>query len=166
MSGPESAPRMASKRKRDSAAVIRVFCEADTAVAAHILRVSPEAADWTEASLRESAEWPGIVSRVSERNGEITGFLIGRQVAGEAEILNLAVSPAKRGEGDGLGLLKAAIDEFRARGASRVFLEVRESNEAGIGFYEKRGFRKTGRRAGYFRAPDEAAILMEMNLTA
>jgi ribosomal-protein-alanine N-acetyltransferase len=84
----------------------------------------------------------------------------------EAEILNLAVSPAKRGGGDGQGLLKVAIDEFRARGASRVFLEVRESNEAGIRFYEKRGFAKTGRRAGYFRAPDEAAILMEMNLTA
>jgi [ribosomal protein S18]-alanine N-acetyltransferase len=145
---------------------IREFRPADAAVVRRILKESPQAADWTEASLRDSAEWRGIVSRVSERNGEITGFIIGRQVEDEAEILNLAVSPAKRGDGDGRGLLKAAIDEFRARRASRVFLEVRESNEAGIRFYEKRGFAKTRWRAGYFRAPDEAAILMEMNLTA
>jgi [ribosomal protein S18]-alanine N-acetyltransferase len=147
-------------------ATIRAFRPGDAAAVKRILKESPQAADWTEASLRESAGWRGIVWLVSERNGIITGFIIGRQVAEEAEILNLAVSPAKRGEGVGRGLLKSAIDEFRARGASRVFLEVRESNEAGIGFYEKRGFAKTGRRAGYFRAPDEAAVLMEMNLTA
>jgi ribosomal-protein-alanine N-acetyltransferase len=147
-------------------ATIRAFRPADVAAVKRILKESPQAADWTEASLLESAGWSGSVSLVSARNGEITGFIIGRQLKDEAEILNLAVSPAKRGEGDGRGLLKAAIDEFRARGASRVFLEVRESNETGIAFYEKRGFAKTGRRGRYFRAPDGAAILMKMNLTA
>src|ERR1700739_4668261 len=126
-------PRMAAETKRlRIETTIRAFRPADAAVVRRILKESPQAAGWTEASLRDSAEWRGIVSRVSERNGEITGFIIGRQVEDEAEILNLAVSPAKRGDGDGRGLLKAAIDEFRARRASRVFLEVRESNEAGI----------------------------------
>jgi [ribosomal protein S18]-alanine N-acetyltransferase len=158
---------MAAETKRlRIEATIRVFRPADVAAVKRILKESPQAADWTEASLLESAKWNGIVSLVSERNGEVTGFLVGRQLKDEAEILNLAVSPEKRGEGDGRGLLKAALDEFRARGASRVFLEVRESNETGIAFYEKRRFVKAGRRGGYFRAPDEAAILMEMNLTA
>jgi ribosomal protein S18 acetylase RimI-like enzyme len=57
------------------------------------------------------------------------------------------------------------MDEFRARQVSRVFLEVRESNEAGIAFYRKHGFSNTGRRAGYYRDPDEAAIVMEMKLS-
>ena len=76
----------------------------------------------------------------------------------------LAVIPAKRRKGEGGALLKAAVEALRARKVSRVFLEVRESNEAGIAFYEKQGFSKTGRRAGYYRDPDEAAIRMEMKL--
>src|SRR6266853_1984719 len=69
--------------------------------------------------------------------------------AAAAEILNLAVIPVKRRKGEGGALLKAAVEALRARKVSRVFLEVRESNEAGIAFYEKQGFSKTGRRAGY-----------------
>ncbi len=57
------------------------------------------------------------------------------------------------------------MDEFRVRHVSRLFLEVRESNKGGIAFYEKHGFLKTGRRAGYYHHPDEAAIVMEKKLT-
>ena len=85
--------------------------------------------------------------------------------AEEAEILNLAVVLAKRRKGEGGALLKAAMDEFQARHVSRVFLEVRESNEGGIAFYERHGFLKTGRRASYYRNPEEAAIVMEKKLT-
>jgi len=46
-----------------------------------------------------------------------------------------------------------------------VFLDVRESNESAIAFYEKWGFCKKGRRAGYYHDPEEAAIVMEMKLT-
>ena len=56
---------------------IRAFRPADAAVVRRILKESPQAADWTEASLRESAEWLGIVSLVNERNGEITALSIG-----------------------------------------------------------------------------------------
>jgi len=66
--------------------------------------------------------------------------------------------------GEGGALLKAALEEFRARRTSRVFLEVRESNEAAIAFYGKHGFAETGRRAGYYQDPAEAAVLMEKKL--
>ncbi len=56
------------------------------------------------------------------------------------------------------------MDELQARNVSRVFLEVRASNEAGTAFYEKHGFSRTGRRSNYYREPDEAAIVMEMKL--
>ena len=79
----------------------------------------------------------------------------------EAEILNLRCGAARRRRGDGGALLRAALDEFWARGVSRVFLEVRESNEAAIAFYEKHGFVKRGRRPAYYRDPVEAAIVME-----
>jgi ribosomal-protein-alanine N-acetyltransferase len=156
---------MAAKAKPDSAAAtIRVFGEADSSAAAQILRLSSEAAQWTEWGLRELLGWSGVVARVSEDDGKVNGFIIGRQTAEEAEILNLAIIPARRRKGEGGALLKAVIAEFQARHVSRVFLEVRESNELGIAFYEKHGFSKTGRRAGYYHDPEEAAIVMESKL--
>ena len=156
---------MGTKTKRDSVATtIRAFGEADAAAAAEILRASPEAARWTEWGLRELLGWQGVVALVSGDGRKVSGLIVGRQAAGEAEILNLAVIPAKRRKGEGGALLKAAVEALRARKVSRVFLEVRESNEAGMAFYEKQGFSKTGRRAGYYRDPDEAAIRMEMKL--
>jgi ribosomal-protein-alanine N-acetyltransferase len=157
---------MAIETKRDGAATtIRPFRESDVAGATKILKESPEAAPWTEWGFRELLGWRGVVALVSERGTQATGFIIGRQVADEAEILNLAVSPARRRQGEGGALLKAALEEFRSWGVSRVFLEVRESNQAGIAFYEKQGFSKTGRRAGYYRNPNDAAIAMERKLT-
>ena len=147
-----------------AASTIREFREADAAAAAEILKASPEAAQWTEWGFRELLGWRGVVALVSERGTESTGFVIGRQAADEAEILNLAVAPANRRQGEGGALLKGALVEFRSRGISRVFLEVRESNKIGIAFYEKHGFSKTGRRAGYYLNPNEAAIAMEKKL--
>ena len=42
-----------------------------------------------------------------------------------------------------------------------MFLEVRESNLPAISFYESLGFRKTGRREGYYQNPPEAALILE-----
>jgi ribosomal-protein-alanine N-acetyltransferase len=145
-------------------ATIRGFREADALVVTRILREAPGAAKWTEESYREALKWPGVVAFVSEGARGITGFMIGRQVADEAEILNLAIAASARRRGEGGALLRAALEEFRVRGVSRVFLEVRQSNETGMAFYEKHGFSKTGRRAGYYRDPEEAAIVMEMKL--
>ena len=156
---------MAAETKRERAeATIHAFREDHAQAVTTISREAPAAANWPEDSYREALKWPGVVALVSEGAGIVTGFILGRQVADEGEILNLAVAPANRRRGEGQTLLKAALDEFRSRGVSRVFLEVRESNETGISFYEKRGFFKTGRRAGYYRHPDETAIVMEMKL--
>jgi [ribosomal protein S18]-alanine N-acetyltransferase len=156
---------MGFKAKRDSiVGTIRAFAQADSAAAAEILRGAPEAAQWTEWGLKELLGWPGVLALVSESASKVNGFIIGRQVAEEAEILNLAVIPAKRRQGEGGALLKAALEEFRARRVSRVFLEVRESNETAITFYAKHGFSKMGRRAGYYHDPEEAAVVMEMKL--
>ncbi len=154
---------MAAEMKRGEL-TIRAFREADAPAATEILKGSPEASQWTEWGFKELLGWRGVLALVSEDDTDVTGFLIGREVAGEAEILNLAVIVAKRRRGEGGALVKAALEEWRARRVSRVFLEVRESNETGIGFYEKHGLFKTGRRAGYYRDPEEAAIVMEMKL--
>jgi ribosomal-protein-alanine N-acetyltransferase len=155
---------LAKTMRSPSASTIRAFRETDAAAATEILKGSLEAAQWTEWGVRELLRWSGVVALVSEDGRKVSGFIVGRQAGGEAEILNLAVTPAKRRKGRGGVLLNAAMDEFHARLVSRLFLEVRESNEGGIAFYQKHGFLKMGRRASYYHNPDEAAIVMEKKL--
>ena len=133
----------------------------DAQAVADILRQSPQAVFWPEASVKEVLEWKGSLGIVIEANGKVVGFLIGRQTIEEAEVLNLAVAPGSRRKGMGGALLQAAVEEFRTRGANRVYLEVRETIAAGIAFYEKHGFGKAGRREGYYRDPVETAIIMQ-----
>ena len=156
---------MAAETKPERAdATIRAFREADAAAVAEILRASPEASQWTEWGLKELLGWRGVVALVGEDGRKVSGFIVGRQVGEEAEILNLAVTVANRRKGEGRALLKRALEEFRTRQVSRVFLEVRESNEAGIAFYVRHGFFKTGKRASYYHDPEETAIVMERKL--
>jgi ribosomal-protein-alanine N-acetyltransferase len=101
---------------------------------------------------------------VGERAGEVQGYLIARAVAGEGEILNLAVAPEVRRQGLGAQLLEAGIAELTAAGAREVFLEVREHNLAAQQLYQRRGFRPVALRARYYRNPVEDAIVLRLAL--
>ena len=67
---------------------IREFRSEDVAQVAVILREAPEAAQWPESELRSMGYLTGLRAFVSESGAGITGVVIGRQVAEEAEILN------------------------------------------------------------------------------
>jgi [ribosomal protein S18]-alanine N-acetyltransferase len=143
---------------------IRRFEARDAASVGEILTSSPQAAAWTVKSL-EQLNQRGELGWVIEENGKVAGFLVVRAVVAEAEILNLCVAPEMRRAGLGEALLAEAVAELRRTRIDRLFLEVRESNRPAISFYEKHQFRETGRRPGYYRAPDEAAVLMMKELT-
>ncbi|MBW8773052.1 MAG: ribosomal protein S18-alanine N-acetyltransferase [Gemmatimonadetes bacterium] len=115
---------------------------------------------WSAASIRESISMPWMFTWVAEDPaGRVVGYVFCREIAGESELLNLAVAPELRRSGVGARLLAAALDWARDRGARETFLEVRESNGAAIALYEREGFRAVGRRPGYYEAPAEDAIL-------
>ena len=100
---------------------------------------------------------------MSERGGKASGFILGRMVGDEAEVLNLAVGVEYRRQGEGGALLKELLRRFAESGVSRVFLEVRESNGGAMAFYEREGFRRKGRREDYYQDPREAAQVFEKN---
>lgn len=87
---------------------------------------------------------------------ESGGFLLGRVVADEAELLTLAVLPAIRRRGVGARLVHDFLTEARQRGARIAFLEVAAQNEAATRLYLGAGFALAGRRTGYYRTPDGA----------
>lgn len=144
--------------------LIRRFDARDAALVGEILAQSPEAAAWTVKSL-EQLNKRGELGWVIEDKNRVVGFLVVRAIVAEAEILNLCVAPDKRRVGLAEALLDEAVAELRRTRIDRLFLEVRESNTPAIFFYEKHKFRKTGRRPGYYRDPDEAAVLMMKELT-
>jgi [ribosomal protein S18]-alanine N-acetyltransferase len=145
---------------------VRKFQVADADTLMAIATEAPEAAIWSRASYTKFASDKESLALVFERCGAISGFLMGRRVADQAEVLNLAVATTHRRRGEGTALLEAALDEFGLCGTKSVYLEVRESNTGAIAFYEKHGFAKMGGRKAYYRSPDEAAVTMERKLTA
>jgi [ribosomal protein S18]-alanine N-acetyltransferase len=90
----------------------------------------------------------------------VAGYVIARVAADEADVLNLAVSPAERGRGLGGELLDAGLAAVIDRGAREIFLEVRESNVAALALYGSRGFAAVSRRNMYYRNPVEDALLL------
>ena len=153
-----------SLQRRTTSSAVRRFKPSDAPAVEAILGKSPEAAAWSLNSL-ERLRLRGELAWVVEARGAVTGFLVARTVADEAEILNLSVDPAKRREGNATALLLAALEEFHRLRSKKSFLEVRESNGPAISFYEKHGFVRNGRRPGYYKNPAEAAVLMMRELT-
>jgi ribosomal-protein-alanine N-acetyltransferase len=119
---------------------------------------------WSEGAIRSTLQNATVVSLVAERDGRLAGYLLARMIAGEAEILNLAVLPGERRKGLGSMLLTAGLAGLERAGAQSVFLEVRESNEAAKRLYSVAGFRPVGVRPGYYRRPNESAYVLRREL--
>ncbi len=86
------------------------------------------------------------------------GFLLGRAVAGEAELLTLAVAPEARRRGLGQRLVSRFLYQARLRGAESAFLEVAADNDAAQAVYARAGFIPAGRRRGYYRGADGKSV--------
>jgi len=98
---------------------------------------------------------------VVEQDGNVVGFIVGRQVDDEWEIENIAVTGAARRCGLGSRLVGELLDLARSRGGKSVFLEVRESNRAARSLYEKWAFLEVGRRKMYYQNPPEDALVLK-----
>ena len=104
---------------------------------------------------------------VAEAGDQVVGHISYSRVLDEAEIINIIVAPALRGEGVGRTLLRAALEALGPAGVHCCRLEVRESNAAAIGLYRAEGFYENGRREGYYPSgvgTREDALLMSKEL--
>ena len=82
------------------------------------------------------------------------GFALGRVIAGEAELLTLAVDPAQQRSGHGSALLAGFEQEAAQRGAASAYLDVSAQNAPALALYAQAGYREVARRAGYYHPPD------------
>lgn len=124
------------------------------------ISVSSMSEPWREADFMsaEKNEYALILAAVEE--DEPVGYAVGYFAADEAELPSIAVSPLMRRRGIGDALLNELFNQVKARGAAKLFLEVRESNEAAIALYEKNGFITAGTRRHFYSNPEEDALVM------
>jgi ribosomal-protein-alanine N-acetyltransferase len=121
---------------------------------------------WSERSFREALSQPAIYFAAARSDdGDVLGYVVAWFVADEGQIANLAVAPAGWGAGIGRALLTAALREGVSRGASDVYLEVRDSNHRARRLYGSCGFKEVGRRRAYYRLPVEDAVVLRRTLT-
>lgn len=111
----------------------------------------------------------GFAARREGQGGRpLSGFVLARLAAGEAEILTIAVARAARKGGAGRRLMDAVLMRLHAERAEALFLEVDESNAPALALYRRLGFREVGKRPGYYAGhkgqPPATALVMRRDL--
>lgn len=106
---------------------------------------------WTESQMAGLLATPGAWLEMGSVHGGPIAFALCRQIQDEVELLLCAISPDLRRRGLGRQLVAQVAARARERGASRVFLEVRSSNEPAINLYIASGFTRIGTRPDYYR---------------
>lgn len=112
----------------------------------------PAAEAWSARSIAQTLAAPHVETFTAP-----DGFAITRTLAGESELLTLAVAPAARRRGTARGLLTQWLDSLEGR-AEHAFLEVAIDNCAAISLYENLSFQRTGIRHGYYVAREGGAV--------
>jgi len=128
-------------------------------------RVISAAAHWSDAHYQQlfAADAPRRIVLVACEN-DLCGFIILKEAAGDWELENIAVREADRRQGCANALLRRAVELIGVDERTRIFLEVRASNSAALGFYRKHGFQEVGRRPSYYQDPIEDAVLLALTL--
>lgn len=115
---------------------------------------------WSENGFLTSLRSEDTLYLVARRKSELIGYCGFLQSFDEADITNVAVSPAYRGKGVGYAMLKELMRRGRERGVARYTLEVRTGNVSAIRLYHRLGFEDAGIRKNFYEKPREDALIM------
>ena len=120
---------------------------------------------WSEALVREelAGDHRRYVALVDQA-GAVQGYAGVLVLGADGDIQTIAVAPAARGAGHGRALMQALLDEADARGATRVFLEVRADNPVARALYASLGFQEIGVRPKYYQPEGVDAVVMQLNM--
>ena len=123
------------------------------------------AAPWTSNSFKYEITNKEAVLKVVELNEQVIGYVCVRTILDMTHLLNISVMPEFRRLGIGSMLLYGVLQTLRQLKPDQVItLEVRESNTAAKKLYRKFGFEVKGRRKGYFKKPEEDALIMKLDV--
>lgn len=101
---------------------------------------------------------------VAKNEEKVLGYISFTKILDEIQIVNVATSQEYRKIGVGKALISALLDFAKKNEATKLFLEVRESNIAAISLYRGFGFYEVGISKNHYKEPTENAILMNLEL--
>ena len=105
---------------------------------------------------------PGFL--VATVDGAVVGYVVADTVPNAGRTLghvkDIAVHPDYRGRGIGAQLLGSALTAMREKRASRVKLEVRESNDSAIRLYRRFGFQFRRTLPRYYDDGESAYVMV------
>lgn len=106
--------------------------------------------NWSDSAFSTLLDTPATIGAIAlgDGGGEL-GFIIGRAIADEGEVLTLCVSPAARRQGIATALMLKLQELLAPR--HRIILEVAITNRPARDLYQSLGFREVGRRSAYYR---------------
>ncbi|MGA0606066.1 GNAT family N-acetyltransferase [Phenylobacterium sp. VNQ135] len=121
---------------------------------------------WDAAAFADLLAGSGVFALLAF-DEDATGLVLCRALAGEAEVLTVAVPPWARRRGVAKALLTGALGFAHELGAAAAFLEVDVDNRPAIGLYEGLGFERAGLRKAYYdrgAAGRADALVMRLDL--
>ena len=139
-------PRIADANERDAAAIAAIH-------SASFQR------GWGEDEVYRLLTDSAVITHRAMIRRALVGFIMSRQAADEAEILSVAIAPARRGRGLSGPLLDFHLRTLAGRAVRAVFLEVDEHNAPARRLYARAGFAEVGRRHGYYESGATALVL-------
>lgn len=102
---------------------------------------------------------PNVYFTIALQSDTVIGYCAIIKSYESADILTLAVKSEYRRIGIGKSLIQGVIEHCIECGIEMLFLDVRCSNVSAIRLYEQMGFGLISRRYGYYRNPDEDALI-------
>ena len=116
--------------------------------------VSPWNLEQIQVNLSQDQTWYAL----SFDGVEVIGFLAVQENFFEAEVLQIAVKKAYRGQ----GIASTLFDQLPTD--KEIFLEVRKSNQQAQAFYKKEKMAVIAERKAYYHDPVEDAIIMKREI--
>ncbi len=141
--------------------IFRLVTESDSEKAAIVESESLSTA-WSEKQIRDSITNEFSVYTVAVCGEDICGIGSMYCVAGEGQIMNIAVSEKYRRRGIAEGIMNFLDGEAIRRNCDVITLEVAENNRSALSLYEKCGYSPVGHRKGFYGGVD--ATIMEKTL--
>lgn len=116
---------------------------------------------WSLEQLRACRHPPYLLLGILAGNS-LQGYVSAQIIAPEMEILNVAVTPACRGQGLGRKLITHALEAGRNNSATICHLEVAADNLPALRLYAGLAFSITGTRKGYYQERGQSVDALTM----
>lgn len=110
----------------------------------------PPGISYSKTMLRYFLAQPGAECLVAAEGPKVVGFLVSEENPPLGHIITLDVLESHRRQGVGSQLLQESEAHLAYRGVRTVLLETATTNQAGIAFWERHGYRREAVLKNYY----------------